>query len=633
MSRGAPFRSCVGLALLLGLFGAAGCGTDDGEALFDNPIDPVNRPDLPVPVGLQLEVGSERLRLRWSLPAGTTATEYAIFRRRVDEAGVTVERQVLLARTTATTYEDTGLRNGFRYVYNVAAGRDDVFGGRSADAAGSPALYNLVLNDDAASTRERVLAVQFVAPTGTEAVQLSELPDASDGTWRPVGQGTTWTLSPGDGARRVYARFRQPDGSLSLPVSDEIRLDTTARIASLSFDGAAVRGPGERIHFRLVSGETGGTARVEVVGLFLAVALFDDGTNGDPVAGDGSYELDTIIPGGQTVTGSVVTGRFTDLLGNEALAVEADRRLSVQLIPDAVGVGAPTTTVPPAAAGVLLEWSVSPAADFAAYRVTRAEPAALDPVPRTLTLITLKGQSQYLDTAVSEGSSYTYQVTVVSNAGLEGTSVPVSVTVPNLRPPAAVTLQAADGVSTSKAVIRWGRSNELDFGAYRLYRSTSGAVDETATLVATLTGADVTTYLDDALDENTIYHYRVFVADRGGLTAGSNEILTRTQNVAPPPVQLAPATSVTATGVTLSWGASDAADFAGYRLYRAETPNVTTAATLVKEVDERSATSFRDTTVRAGTTFYYRLYVIDNGVDPGPLAAGSNTITVTTPGS
>lgn len=624
-------RRLAHLTLALCAATLAGCGTEPDDPRFDNPIDPVNRPDLPVPESLKVEAGSGRLRVSWALPAGASAVEYAVFRRRVDESGATVERQLLLARTSVPAYEDAGLRNGLRYVYNVAAGQNGQFGRRSVDAAGSPALFNLVLNDDAAATRERVLAVQFVAPTGTEAVQLSESADASNGSWRPVGQATTWTLTPGDGLRPVYARFRQPDGSLSLPVSDDIRLDTAARISAVTFDGAAIRGPGDPIHFRLSAGETGGSARIEVAGFFLVVNLFDDGTNGDPVAGDGNYELDTVVPGGQSVAGSVVTGRFTDLLGNEALAVEADRRLSVQQVPDAVGIGPPTTTIPPTAAGVQLEWTVSAAADFAAYRITRAEQGAADPVPRSLTLIPLRGQAQYLDAAVSEGTTYTYRVTVVSNAGLEGNSSPVTVTVPNLRPPAAVTLQPVDGVSTSRAVIKWTRSNDLDFGAYKLYRSASGAVDESAALIGTFSSADATTFLDDALDENTTYHYRVFVVDRGGLTAGSNEILTRTQNLTPPPVQLNPATAISATGVTLSWRASDAADFKSYRLYRSDTPNVTTAATLIKEVDERSATSFRDPTVRALTTYHYRIYVVDDGVDPGPLSAGSNTISVTTP--
>lgn len=631
-----PLRS--GLLLLSGLaaLGLAGCGKDNPAGSFYNPLDPGNRPDLPVPTNVLVEAGSDRVRLSWSLPAATggpAVDEFAIFRSRVDDAGTPIERQFLLVRTPNRSYVDASVKNGLHYVYNVAAGQNGQFGPRSGDVTGTPALYNIILDDDAAVTREPKLSVQFVAPTGTEAVQLSETETPGDASWRPLGQGTTFTLSPGDGERTVFARFRLPGGGESLPVSDTIRLDTRARIASVGFSGAAVKAPGDPLHLTLDAGETGGLARVEVVGLFVALALYDDGTNGDTQANDGLYELETRVPGGQSVAGSLLTGRFTDAVGNEALTVDSTRRLTVEQPPDAVNLAAPVASPPPDAPAVTLEWTPSSVNDFAAYRVTRSPGTTPAANGETVTLITTRGQTQYRDTGVREGGTYNYRVVVVTNPGLEAASNTASLTVPNVRPPAAVTLQAADGVSTTRAVIRWARSNDLDFAAYRLYRSTTAAVDNSGTPVAVLTTADVISFVDDTLDENTLYYYRLYVVDQGGLAAGSNEIQARTANLPPPGVQLSPATSVAPTALTLTWTLCDAHDFASYRVYRSETPNVTTASTLVREVDERNALSFRDTTVQPGKTYYYRIYVLDNGTSPGPLASGSNTISVTTPGA
>lgn len=629
-------RWCVAGLALAGLAGLPGCGKNDPASSFYNPLDPGNRPDLPVPNNVLVEAGSDRLRLTWGLPAvaGSAAVdEFAVFRSRVDDAGATIERQFLLIRTTDRSYLDTSVKNGLHYVYNVAAGDNGQFGPRSGDVTGTPALFNIILDDDAEVTRDPKLSVQFVAPAGTEAVQLSESETAPDASWRPLGQGSSWTLSAGDGPRTVYARFRLPGGSESMPVSDTIRLDTHARILSVGFTGAAVKSPGDPLHLTLDAGETGGSARVEIVGLFVALALYDDGTNGDSHAGDGVYELDTVVPGGQTVTGSVVTGRFTDAVGNEALAFDGPQRLSVQQVPDAVSLAAPAASAPPDVPAVLLEWSPSNVNDFAAYRLVRSVGAAPVAEGETVTLVTTRGQTQYRDTGVREGATYNYRVVVVTNTGLESASNTGSLTVPNVRPPAAVALQAADGVSTTRAIIRWGRCNDLDFGAYRLYRSTTAAVDNSGTPVAVLASADATSFVDDTLDENTLYHYRLYVVDLGGLATGSNEIEARTANLPPPGVQLSPATSVAPTALTLTWTLCDAHDFASYRVYRSETPNVTTAATLVREVDERNALSFRDTSVQPGKTYYYRIYVLDNGTSPGPLASGSNTISVTTPGA
>ena len=81
---------------------------------------------------------------------------------------------------------------------------------------------------------------------------------------------------------------------------------------------------------------------------------------------------------------------------------------------------------------------------------------------------------------------------------------------------------------------------------------------------------------------------------------------------------------------TLNWTESTVHDFAKYQLYRSETPTVTTSATLVVDIDESSVTSFRDTKLESDTQYYYRIFVVDDGTNPGPESTGSNTITFTT---
>ena len=121
----------------------------------------------------------------------------------------------------------------------------------------------------------------------------------------------------------------------------------------------------------------------------------------------------------------------------------------------------------------------------------------------------------------------------------------------------------------------------------------------------------------------------MYTADEGGLSARSNEAEGRTKNEDPPAVALNEAAEIDSTAATLSWGVSDAHDFASYRLYRDEIATVTTASTLVVEIDEKAFTSFRDTDLISGTRYYYRVFVVDDGEEP--KSAGSNTITLETP--
>jgi hypothetical protein len=108
---------------------------------------------------------------------------------------------------------------------------------------------------------------------------------------------------------------------------------------------------------------------------------------------------------------------------------------------------------------------------------------------------------------------------------------------------------------------------------------------------------------------------------------------TTTENEPPAAVLLQAATAIDTTAATLTWAQSSARDFAFYRLYRDVTPTVTTASTRVVEIDLRDATTFRDLDLEPATTYYYRLFVVDDGTNPGPKSTGSNTVTLTTSSS
>ena len=60
--------------------------------------------------------------------------------------------------------------------------------------------------------------------------------DATSFTWAPT---VPWTLTAGDGAKTVYAQFRDSAGNWSVPVSDGIALDQTGPVGSVSIAGGA----------------------------------------------------------------------------------------------------------------------------------------------------------------------------------------------------------------------------------------------------------------------------------------------------------------------------------------------------------------------------------------------------------
>lgn len=87
--------------------------------------------------------------------------------------------------------------------------------------------------------------------------------------------------------------------------------------------------------------------------------------------------------------------------------------------------------------------------------------------------------------------------------------------------------------------------------------------------------------------------------------------------------------TVTASAVVLTWSRSLRADFQEYQLYRDTVPGVNQSSSMLLHVTTNlTDTVFADTTVYGGTTYYYRVFVRDTA----GISAGSNVVTVTTPG-
>jgi hypothetical protein len=622
--RSTAYACCVLLTVLTGIW-LAGCSTDTKEPVFTNPLDPALGADLPVPDSLSVAVGDQTVHLRWGLPEGETADEYAVFRRRTD--GEQKEQERLMDRVSSPEYADNGVRNGRTYAYRVAAGVSGRFGVRTEEIEARPGLFTIILGNDDEVTRDRNVPVSFLVPSA-DAVRLSEDPDHFTAPWQGATDNVSWTLSPGDGVKTVYAQFRLSDGSESLPVFDAIRLDTRAEIESFAFDGQRVRSPGDPIHFRMVTGEPNGDAQVNVSGVFTSVPLFDDGTSGDRVAGDGTYERNLTIPASAAVEDQDVFGSFVDQAGNVAAETSAPLLLTVRSYPEPVDLLNPLVSEPPDDPAVTLRWSTSSEESFSAYRIFRSESAPVDSTDRLVYSVERETTLEYEDQTVAEGRTYHYRVYVQDAFGRESGSNTVQAFIPNLRPPSSITLREPNSVSTTRIALDWGASGDLDFHAYRLYRNDTGAVTDDDPLVSEINDRSTTTWDDAGLRENTLYHYRVYVVDEGGLTARSNEVEARTKNEAPPAVVLHEAAAIDTSSATLSWVQSPVHDFAFYRLYRDEISTVTTGSTLVVELDDRTFTSFQDVELTSGTRYYYRVFVVDEGDDA--KATGSNTITLVT---
>jgi len=611
--------------LWFGVLLVAGCSSGTDDVNLGNPYDNAG---FPVPDSVVVTLGSNVVRLDWTIDPGTAVNQYSVFRHRTDTDPPEKERVV--ATVSSRTYTDYSVRDGRTYLYRIAAGKDGHFGERSEGIEATPAFFAISLAGGVPRTRQSTVSVAPTGPVGTTAIQLGEVVDLNGAVWIPVSSNLVWLLSSGDGTKHVYARMRLSNGATSFPVSSDIMLDTHALIRNLDFDGSDVRAPGDILHVRLDAGEPSGTATVSIGTLFTNLSLLDDGSGGDASAGDGIYERNVALPY-VVINQIALTGAFTDAVGNVASSLSGPRTLTVGTPPSPVTLLSTETALPPDAAAVTVHWTQSLDTSFRAYRVYRSDDANVDNTDHLAGEITTATTAEFKDTDVVEGRTYYYRVFVRNQIGLESGSGTSSVNVPNVRPPAAVTLSTADGISDSRLTLKWSKTASEDFAAYRVYRNETGAVTEQDPMVGEIHNVEQLYFDDMNLVENTLYYYRVVVADQAGLTTRSNEVQARTTNLPPPAVLLSPGTDLDFTAATLSWSKSNVHDFASYKLYRDTQSTVSSGSTLVAELKDAEATAYRDTALVSGHTYYYRVYVVDDGVTPKAEQTGSNVVEVTTP--
>jgi fibronectin type 3 domain-containing protein len=241
-------------------------------------------------------------------------------------------------------------------------------------------------------------------------------------------------------------------------------------------------------------------------------------------------------------------------------------------------------------ATVALAWSAASGAD--SYQVKRATAPG---GPYTTLASGVTGLT-YTDNAVTNGTTYYYVISGVNPVAESANSAEVSALPLPPVPAAPATLTATPGNST--VALAWSAAEGAD--SYNVKRATNSG-GPYATLASGLTS---TSYNDTSAVNETTYYYLVTATNLGGESESSPEVSATP--VTPP---VAPAGLAATSGdasASLAW--NSVAGASGYRLKRA-----TTSGGPYALVTESTGTSFADTGLTNGTTYYYVLSAYNAG--------------------
>jgi hypothetical protein len=88
--------------------------------------------------------------------------------------------------------------------------------------------------------------------------------------------------------------------------------------------------------------------------------------------------------------------------------------------------------------------------------------------------------------------------------------------------PVALAIEVMDSVTFR---LTWTKNDDINFESYRVYRSTSSGVTNTPNnLIVIENSQNITTFTDEGVVFGNTYYYKVYVYDRSGAFAGSNEV-------------------------------------------------------------------------------------------------------------
>jgi len=230
------------------------------------------------------------------------------------------------------------------------------------------------------------------------------------------------------------------------------------------------------------------------------------------------------------------------------------------------------------------------------------------------------GQTTYLDTAVTGGTAYYYQVSAVTASGESERSAFGGATVLfDIRPPAAPTLLTGQAVvgDPEKLSISWKAPTTDINGAdltgisrYQVYRASASAGPFSQ--VGTSTSAAFT---DTGLTAKTTYYYEIEAQDANGNIGPRSSVLALTSGGVdlPKNVRLSSTTPSSATSppvVTIAWDAATGA-IVQYEVQRTTVANSTQDTDFVSVLPNEVSTSREDNTVSRGATYYYRVRARD----------------------
>ncbi len=228
----------------------------------------------------------------------------------------------------------------------------------------------------------------------------------------------------------------------------------------------------------------------------------------------------------------------------------------------------------------------------------------------------------YQDSGLTESTTYTYTIEAFDLGGnVSAPSLRTNVTTDDVTPPSIPTNLSAIANSCQRVTLTWSPSTDLSgIGSYIVLW---GLSPNSLAQIARTAGT-TTTYTNTPLTAGTTYYYAVEAADNSGNVSAMSLVVGVLTPMPPSAPATIAATAAATTRISVTWSTATGGGLPVqyYHVFRGSSASSLTQVAIV------SSTSYTDTTVTQGTTYFYGVESADTGCD---LSVMSPVISTTTP--
>jgi len=310
------------------------------------------------------------------------------------------------------------------------------------------------------------------------------------------------------------------------------------------------------------------------------------------------------------IDSTVVNGtRYYYVISAVNLGGESSNSAETSAMPRLAPPSAPIVNALAGNGQAVLSWNTNAKADT--YTVKRSTTSG---GPYTDKIVTAITSTSYTDSPLSNGSNYFYVVSGANAAG-EGLNSLQTSAIPTLSPPSIPAGLTAVG-GDNQVQLSW--TANTSGVTYNLKRSKASHGPYTDKVI---NGITATSYTDSSLTNNTTYYYVLSATNGNGEGLNSPEVSALT-GVRPPtnltgsgetqsngkkPIINVVIVNPSSYSVHLSWTQSITANVTKNKIYRSTSANGTYSVLTTLT----AATSYTDTDVNFGSTYYYYVTALD----------------------